>query len=104
MADPGNVRKSQLQQRVEGGTHIAGRRGTLPDRQNNQAKTTDRPRRTLRPFIWPSVGWFLRTSPERPSFFPAIRCPAPACDFAQEQSDLTAEAGIERHDARESAC
>ena len=71
---------------------------TLPDRQNIPIKTTDRPRRTLRPFISPSVGWFLRSSPACPSFFPETRCAAPACEIALESCDV---ASRERPEAAE---
>jgi hypothetical protein len=87
----------------------------IPSRKSLTLPPTDRPARqkTSRDsgldagvagaFISPSAGRFLRSSLIRPSFFPAIRCPAPACDFVPEHSDLTAEAGIERRAARESA-
>jgi hypothetical protein len=82
MVGLGKVRKTQLQQCVEGRAHLVPGRRTLPDQRKNQTKATAQPSRTLRPFIWPSVGWFLLSSPVRPSFFPEARFPTPACEIA----------------------
>src|SRR6185437_1780747 len=56
IAGPDNVRKSEVRQSVVGPTHLAPQKRTLPDRRKIPTKTTDRPSRTLRPFISPSVG------------------------------------------------
>jgi hypothetical protein len=88
MAVRDNVQKRQLQQGVEGRAHIAGGRRTLPDQRKTPAKTTNRPSRTLRPFIWPSVGWCLSFSSVRTSFFSEARWAAPAYEFARESHDV----------------
>jgi hypothetical protein len=103
IADPGNVRKSQFRQSVAGQAHLAPQGRTLLDRQNIPIKTTDRPSRTLRPFISPSVGWFLRSSLACPSFFPEERCAAPAYEIAPESCDVAAGNVGSRRADRESA-
>jgi hypothetical protein len=103
IAAPGNVRKSQFRQSVMGLAHIARWGRTLPDRQNIPIKTTNRPRRTLPPFISPSVGWFLRSSPACPSFFPEGRCAAPACEIALYSCDVASGDVRRRRADRESA-
>src|SRR6185437_3683934 len=87
IAGPDNVRKSEVRQSVVGPTHLAPQKRTLPDRRKIPTKTTDRPSRTLRPFISPSVGWFLRSSLACPSFFPEGRYAAPSYEIAPESSD-----------------
>jgi hypothetical protein len=58
----------------------------------------------LRPFTWPSVGRFLRSSPDRPSFFPEARFAAPACHFVLERFDLADAAAIEPPAPMKSGC
>jgi hypothetical protein len=87
MAGAGNVRKTQDWQGIEAAAHIARAGRTLPDQPKTQTKTTDRQSRTLRPFIWPSVGRFLHFSPDRPSFFPGARRATLACENVPETCD-----------------
>lgn len=51
----GNVPKDEPPECVDGEAHIARPSPTLPKRKIRPAKTTNRPRRTLRPFILPSL-------------------------------------------------
>lgn len=104
IAGPGNVRKTEDGQCVDGAAHLARRGRTLRDRRKTQAKTTDRQSRTLRPFIWPSVGRCLRASPVRPSSFPEDRCAAPACEIASESLEEAYRGPEHRRTAKEGAC
>jgi hypothetical protein len=97
----GNVRESKARQSVEASAHIMRRSGTLRERRKTRTKTNDRPSRTVRPFIWPSVGRFSRSSPVRPSFFPEARCPALARDGAPSRPGTADEGGIECRAAKE---
>jgi hypothetical protein len=103
MAGARNVRKTQDRQSVEVAAHTARAGRTLPDRPKTQIKTTDRQSRTLRPFIWPSVGRFLLSSPDRPSFFPEMRCATPACEIAPGSFNAANGRGREHCIAKESA-
>jgi len=104
MADAGNVWKTQDRQSVEGAAHIARARRTLPDRPKTPTKTTDRQSRTLRSFIWPSVGRFLLFPLDRPSFFPGTRYAAPACEIAPGSFNAAHGRAKKRRIAHESAC
>src|SRR5574337_1666170 len=88
IAGPCNVRKTEDGQCVDGAAHLACRGRTLPDQREIPAKTTDRQSRTLRPFIWPSVGRFLHAVPVRASSFSEGRCAAPACETASESLEV----------------
>ncbi|MCQ8280132.1 hypothetical protein NFI95_16945 [Acetobacteraceae bacterium KSS8] len=104
MAGPGNVPKTQDQQGVASAAHIARWGRTLPDRPKTQTKTTDRQSRTLRPFIWPSVGRFLPFTPVCPSSFPEARWGTPAYETARESIGRAHGAVEHRRAAKESAC
>ena len=103
IAGSGNVQKRQVRQGIEGRAHIAGGRRTLPDQRKTPAKTTDRSSRTLRPFIWPSVGCFPHVSPERPSSFPEARSIPPAFATAADRSEGAAPHCVGRSAARDRA-
>jgi hypothetical protein len=81
----GNLRKAQSFQWVDGVAHLARANCKLRDRRKVPAKTTDRPRRTLGPFILPSIDQYLRLIPCLPSFFPETVCAAPAYEIPQDR-------------------
>ena len=82
----GNVPKDEPPECVDGEANIARSSPTLPKRKIRPAKTTNRPRRTLRPFILPSLFQTRLPFPRRLAFRAPRRARSHAGHDLREQN------------------